>query len=203
MSGKVKASLSFTKEQWLEMSKIALVLIVIAAVVALMLSAVNEITAPRIAAQKELQVKAAMEAVLPADSYEKIENLADVCPDPVVTEAYRAIKGGECVGYCVKTAPSGFGGAIEMVVGIEAGESLKVSRAHIVSMAETPGLGTKTREAAFIDQFAGKTSGVSVGSGENQVSAVAGATVSSKAVTSGVDAALRCGELVKGAGNNG
>lgn len=202
MSGK---ALSFSKEQWLEMSRIALVLVVIAAVVSLMLSAVNEICAPRIAAQKEQAVKDAMAVVLPADDYVRVENLAELCADPNVTEAYKALKGDEISGYCVKVAPSGFGGAIEMVVGID-GEG-KVSRVHIVSMSETPGLGTKAKDAAFLDQFGGKVAGVTaIGSGEpkeNEISAIAGATVSSKAVTSGVSSALTAAELIKGAANNG
>lgn len=207
MSSKVKASLSFTKEQWFEMSKIALILVAIAAIVALMLSGVNEITAPRIAAQKEQAVKEAMSAVLPAEDYVKVENLSDICPDEVVLEAYTAKSAGKDVGYCVKVAPSGFGGQIEMVVGIEPGEALKVSRVHIVSMAETPGLGTKTKDAAFLDQFAGKTAGVEAvansAAKDNQISAIAGATVSSKAVTSGVASALSAAEMIKGAANNG
>ncbi len=207
MSSNVKASLSFTKEQWFEMSKIALVLVAIAAIVALMLSGVNEITAPRIAAQNEQAVKEAMSAVLPADNYVKVDNLADICADTTVVEAYKAQSAGNDLGYCVKVAPSGFGGEIEMVVGVELGEALKVSRVHIVSMAETPGLGTKTKDAAFLDQFAGKTSGVeAVSNGtanENQISAIAGATVSSKAVTSGVASALSAAEMIKGAANNG
>ncbi len=198
-------ALSFTKEQWFEMSRIALILVAIAAVVALMLSAVNEICAPRIAAQKEQAVKDAMSVVLPADDYSKVENLADLCADPNVTEAYKALKGDVLLGYCVKVAPTGFGGAIEMVVGIDA--EGKVSRVHIISMAETPGLGTKTNDASFLDQFGGKTAGVTAtGSSEvkeNEISAIAGATVSSKAVTSGVSSALTAAELIKGAANNG
>jgi len=204
MSEKTSA-LSFTKEQWLEMSRIALILVAIAAVVALMLSAVNEITAPRIAAQKEQAVKDAMAVVLPAEDYQAVENLQNICADPIVTEAYKAQSGGADVGYCIKVSPSGFGGAIEMVVGIDT--EGKVSKVHIVSMAETPGLGTKTKDASFLDQFGGKTAGVAAiangEAGENQISAIAGATVSSKAVTSGVSSALSAAELIKGAANNG
>lgn len=200
-----KSALSFTKEQWFEMGRIALILVIISAVVALMLSAVNEITAPRIAAQNEQAVKDAMAAVLPAEDYIAVDNLADVCADPVVTAAYKAVSGGADAGYCVKVAPSGFGGEIEMVVGIDA--EGKVSRVHIVNMSETPGLGTKAKDASFLDQFGGVSSGVTAASngqvGDNQVSAIAGATVSSKAVTSGVASALTAAELIKGAANNG
>lgn len=198
-------ALSFSKEQWFDMSRIALILVAIAAVVALMLSAVNEICAPRIAAQKEQAVKDAMSLVLPAEDYSKIDNLSELCADPIVTEAYTALNGSDVAGYCVKVAPLGFGGAIEMVVGIDAED--KVTRVHIISMAETPGLGTKTNDAAFLDQFGGKVAGVTATGStepkENEISAIAGATVSSKAVTSGVSSALTAAELIKGAANNG
>ena len=202
-----KFSLSFTKAQWLEMAKTASVLVAIAAIVALLLSGVNEVTAPRIALMNEQATKDAMAAVLPADDYRKIDKLNEICADPIVSEAYTALKANEKIGYCIKVAPQGFGGKIEMVVGIEAGDELKVSRVHIVSLSETPGLGTKVQDDAFIEQFEGKKTGVkavsSSATGENEISAIAGATVSSKAATSGVAAAMSAAEMIKGAENNG
>lgn len=208
-----KSAMSFDKAQIMQMSKIALILLAITAVVALMLSAVNEITAPRIAAQKEQAVKLAMSEVLPADEYIAAENLAEVVADPIVTDVYRAVKGGETVGYCVKVAPSGFGGAIEMVVGVDA-QGSAAGKVHIVNMSETPGLGTKAKDASFLDQFAGRSADQLTvkanGAGEDEISAVTGATVSSKAVSSGVKSAVNAAKSVvasdansqKGAENN-
>lgn len=183
------------------MLRLALILFGITAVVALLLSTVNEVTKGPIARQKEAQVHSAMAQVLPAESYEKIENLEQFGLDEIVLEVYVAKNGDEQAGYCVKTAPPGYGGTIEMITGVDMEGT--VTKVNIVSMSETAGLGTKTNDASFLDQYSGKGLGVTVTTSsspkENEVSAIAGATVSSKAVTTGVAAAVGAVNTIKGA----
>lgn len=184
------------------MVKLALILFAITAIVALLLSTVNEVTKGPIAAQKEAAFNSAMSKVMPADSYEKIENLSDYKLDETVREIYIANKADKQVGYCIKTAPRGFGGEISMIVGVDM--EGKVTQVNIVSMSETPGLGTKAKDDAFLGQYSGKSNDVAVTTSsspkENEISAITGATVSSKAVTVGVQAALDAVNSIKEVG---
>ena len=68
--------------------------------------------ADTIAAQTAQKAEAARRQVLEAEYYEPM----DVPEGSGVTEAYRA---GE-LGYVVRVSPNGFGGAIDMMVGISA-----------------------------------------------------------------------------------
>lgn len=90
--------------------------------------------------------------------------------------------------YAFEVAPKGYGGEISMVVGISS--TGEVTGVAIIRMSETPGLGTKTNDPNFLNQFIGKRAGVSIGKGSNNIDAITGATVSSRAVTSGVSEAL-------------
>ena len=65
----------------------------------------------------------------------------------------------------------------------------------VTSIAETPGLGMKVQEESFYSQFAGKlvdTFNVvkNPPAADNEIEAISGATISSKAMANGVNAAL-------------
>ena len=166
--------------------RLTFTLLLICAVVAGILAAVNSITAPIIAASKEAKTQAAIEAVLPGGGQET--TFQD--DTGLVTKAYAGENG-----YAIQVAPSGFGGAITMMVGIDKnGEVLGIS---IISHAETPGLGAVASQdtdkgVAFRDQFVGMVSGITIGGGENQVDSLSGATISTQAIVDGVNAALDC-----------
>lgn len=168
--------------------RLTFTLLIICAVVAGILAAVNAITAPIIAASKEAKTQAAISAVLPGGG-DKID-FAGADDSGMVLEVYASD-----AGYAVKVAPSGFGGAITMMVGIDnEGNVLGIS---VISHAETPGLGAVASQntdkgVAFRDQFVGLVSGITIGSGENQIDSLSGATISSQAIVDGVNAALAC-----------
>ena len=168
--------------------RLTLTLLLICAVVAGILAAVNSITAPIIAASKEAKTQAAISAVLPGGG-EKID-FAGADKTGMVLEVYASE-----TGYAVKVAPSGFGGAITMMVGIDTeGKVLGIS---IISHAETPGLGAVAaantdKGTDFRNQFAGLIAGITIGDGDNQIEAISGATISSQAIVDGVNAALDC-----------
>ena len=82
----------------LSMLRLALILLGITAVVALLLSAVNEITKDPIAQQKEQALSAAMAQVLEAQEYEPVEALEQYGLDEIVTAVYAAKKDGALVG---------------------------------------------------------------------------------------------------------
>ena len=168
--------------------RLTVTLLAICAFVALALAGVNTITKDKIAANKAAKTTAALQQVLPGVT--NVTEVAFVDDTGMVSKVYQSESG-----YAVEVAPSGFGGAITMMVGINgAGEVTGIS---IISHAETPGLGAVAAAAtdkgvAFREQFAGLVSGITIGSGENQIDALSGATISSQAVVDGVNAALEC-----------
>lgn len=159
--------------------RIAGVLTLICSVIALLLAVVNMLTKDTIAANTEK---------------EKIEAISRIFGDVDDVEAYSAedhevylvmYKKG-VLGYTVTVKPQGYGGEIEMLVGIEPGGS--VVGIEIISMSETPGVGSRVKsDPDFLPQFKGMTGTLTVG---DNVDAISGASISSKAVTSGVNEAL-------------
>ena len=163
--------------------KLAVILFAFAAVVAIALGLVNKITQERIETFAEEKAAAAMRAVLPADSYPRVEGSAGEKID-LVKEIYAA--GGN--GWVVMVTPSGFGGEIEMAVGVD--KSGAVTGVSIVSMSETSGLGANAKRESFRSQYIGKSGGVALKKQGGEIDALTGATVTSTAVTKGVNAAL-------------
>lgn len=171
------------------------ILFAITAVVALLLAFTNDVTEQKIAENTEKEQTAARQEVMAdAAEFEKIETgLAEQAVP--VKEIYAAKDAsGELIGYCVSVSPNGFGGAIEIMVGVKPDETL--TGIKIVSLSETPGLGSKAQEPKFKDQFDGKTvkdplSVIKSGTPkDNEVVAISGATITSNAVTEGVNAAV-------------
>ena len=155
-------------------------LLLISVVVAGLLGLTNHITADKIAAINEEKAAASMEEVLPADSYTELTYTGS---DPNVTAIYEAA--GQ--GYVVEVSPSGFGGAIDMMAGINsAGE---VTGLAIITHAETSGLGSKATDPEWQAQFAGATDIVSVTKDGGTIEAITGSTITSRAVCDGVNAA--------------
>jgi len=164
--------------------KLTVTLLGICAVVALLLGVVNSLTEPVIRKMQEEKTAAAMAQVLAADDYsEKAVSYENV------TGMYEAVRGGEVVGYVVEVTTNGFGGAINMVVGVDVNG--KVTGVSVIKDSETANLGTKvTRTQSVLDRFIGLGGNITVNSGENRFDGVTGATVSSKAVAAGVNTAL-------------
>lgn len=160
--------------------RLTLTLFLITTIVAGLLGLVNYVTADTIAEQIAQKAENAMRQVLEADGYEPL----DVPEDSAVTAAYRA---GDR-GYVVRVAPNGFGGAIDMMVGVDV--SGAVTGGAIVSQSETASLGANCTREDFRAQFTGKTGTLSVSKDGGEIEALTGATVTSRAVTEGVNTAL-------------
>lgn len=167
-------------------ARVALTLFLITAVVAAALAGVNALTADRIAAVKAENTRRAIEAVLPGGG----EEIPFTDSTGTVTKVYASNSG-----YAVEVTPAGFGGAIDMMVGVD--REGKVLGIRIISHAETPGLGASaaSENAAgenFRAQFVGKEGTLAVTKDGGEIDALTGATVTSRAVTAGVNAALAC-----------
>ena len=167
--------------------RLALTLFIITAVVAACLAAVNGVTKPRIEAAKAAKTQQAIEAVLPGGG-EEVTGYTD--ETGTVSKVY-----GSDTGYAVEVSPSGFGGPITMMVGVSKdGQVLGIS---LVSQTETAGLGAvaaakTTAGEQFRGQYTGKTGTLAVTKDGGDIDAITGATITSRAVTSGVNAALAC-----------
>jgi len=169
--------------------RLAVTLLAICAAVALALAGVNAITKDRIAAiQAEKTQKAIAEVLFGATDVEEISFTDE---SGLISTVYKSD-----LGYAVEVTPtSGFAGAIKMMVGVS--HDGKVLGVSIISHAETAGLGAVAAENtskghAFRHQFQLLTGNISIGSGENQVDALTGATITSQAICDGVNAALAC-----------
>lgn len=104
---------------------------------------------------------------------------------------------GNIVGYVITVTEKGYGGQIQVMVGIDSDG--KVSGVSILSHNETPGLGAKTAEDEFLKQYKNLNSEAEVG---KDIVAVTGATISSKAVTRSVNAALNEYKNITGGNQN-
>lgn len=171
-------------------ARLILSLFVICLIVGVCLALANYYTKDQIAAASQQKMEAAMSAVLEADSYDQV----DYSGSDIVTAAYKA---GES-GWVVRVAPSGFGGAIDMMVGVD--NDGAVTGVAIIKMTETAGLGAKASDEAFIGQFVGKSGTVTVTKDGGEIDAITGATITSRAVSKGVTAALDAAESLKGVG---
>ena len=180
--------------------KTAVILFLITGIAALILAVVNNFTAPIIAENSAKKQAAAMQNVLKDAEFSE-ENLAENVDDPEISEIYKAQKDGSAAGYVVMVNPNGYNGAISMVVGIDA--EGKVSGIDIISQSETAGLGANCVKDEFKDQFVGKSGEISVVKNDpkdNEIDAITSATITSKAVTSGVNKALAAAEMLEEAG---
>ena len=168
-------------------------LCVICVVVAGILAFVNSVTEPVIALNEQKEFESAMTEVLPgAESFERIEEFSFTTDLTGVTlnSFYKA----DCGFVVSTTCNEGYGGDINVMVGIN--NDFTVNRIKIMSMSETAGLGAKAGEEEFWVQYGGLKSGIGVVKNnggkpkDNTVSAISGATVTSKAVTKAVNLAL-------------
>ena len=172
--------------------KLGVTLFAICAVAALVLGVTNNITAPVI---EERNIQASNEArkivLSEADEFKELDGMNS----DIVLEVYEGIKDGQVIGYTIKTSSKGYGGAIELMVGIS--KDGKITGVEIGNHSETPGLGSKATEPMFKNQYVDKDVLNSLlvvkgsANNDNEISAISGATITSNGVTNGVNAAMK------------
>ena len=159
-------------------------LFVICLVITMALGFTNLLTVDKIAALEKKTQDEAMSTLLPADEYAEIEQNKSFC----------AVKGGETIGYIFITGQKGYGGEIRVMTAVNLDGSVKAVTV-LAAGDETPGLGQNVTKDTFLAQYAGHFGGIEVvkngaDSSLNQINAVTGATISSKAATGAVNEAL-------------
>ena len=163
--------------------RLSLTLLLITSVVAVALAGVNKITGPAIEKLNAEKTQAAIEAVLPGGGEE-----VDFPATALVSKVYASE-----TGYAVEVTPAGFDNTITMMVGVD--KEGNVLGIDVVSHTETAGLGAVADAAtpagvSFRAQFVGMSGAVSVTKDGGEVEAITGATITSRAVCDGVNAAL-------------
>lgn len=170
-----------------DIGKMGGILFVIAAICSGLVAFASELTKEPIAAQKLAAKNAAMQEVLPyADHFEEIES------SEILEEVQIGTKDGQQVGYAIRVISKGYADPIEIMVGIS-NEGV-VEGIKILASAETPGLGDNASDPSFTDRFKGKDTMLTVSTGpsvgDDEIAAITGATVTSVAVTDGVNKAI-------------
>jgi len=163
--------------------RLALTLLAITGVVAVCLAGVNMVTAPAIDALNAQKTQEAIEKVLPGGG-----EAIDFPETALVSTVYASE-----TGYAVEVTPGGFDNTITMMVGVDkSGSVLGIS---VISHTETAGLGAVAAAGtpageAFRNEFVGASGSVSVTKDGGEVDAITGATITSRAICVGVNAAL-------------
>ena len=180
--------------------KNTLVLTIITLIAGFALGLVYESTKDPIAQAHDAAKKEAWQAVFPEadlDSFEQVEVDQKAAGEVVKGLGVNATIDEVCKvgedGYVITaTDKEGYGGDIRVTVGIKADGT--VNGVSILSISETAGLGMKATEPAFYEQYQGKQAEkfyVSKDGGDGEpIDALSGATITSRAMTGAVNAAL-------------
>jgi electron transport complex protein RnfG len=159
-----------------------LTLVVFLSVVSLTL--MDQMTREKILAAQQTEIQEMLSTLFPSletFTYDEGSGQYTILKDSVVIGQARMLQAG------------GYGGAIDILVGIEPDGRLRGIR--IISQQETPGLGAKISESAFLDQFVGvAVSELNLRRDGGSIDAITGATISSRAVVQALKATLRGSE---------
>ena len=148
---------------------------------ALLLSYVYSFTQPKIEADQKAKLALVLKTVLP-----QAEEFLPVIPDTL----WFGVSGTDTVGVVFKVWPRGYGGPIELTVGVDR-DLLITGLIPGDDLKETPGLGLKIRDAWFKEQFIGKDEkAAQLKQDGGDIDAITAATISSRAVASGVSEGL-------------
>lgn len=193
--------------------KDAMILTLITLVAGGVLGLVYEITKEPIAKQQEMAKQEAYKSVFEdADSFEVCveegdgelaaylsENGFEAQTINEVMEAKDA--SGETLGYAINlTTSEGYGGDITFSMGVR--EDGTLNGISILTISETAGLGMNATKDEFKNQFQNKQAEAfevtkTGAAADNQINAISGATITSNAVTKGVNSGLCAFEYVK------
>lgn len=184
-----------------------IILTVISVIAVALLALVNQITAEPIA-QAEVNQKAEVYKVVytDSDSFAEIDNAEQMIANSESLLADKGLGGckivdvlaandasGKTEGYIIAaTSNAGYGGEIQIAIGIKDG---KLTGFSSISNNETAGLGSKCSEPEFTEQFKGKAASLltfskSGASSDTEIDAISGATITTNAVTQAVNAAI-------------
>lgn len=164
--------------------QIAINLIITCLVSGLILGLVYYFTAPIAAEKKEISKQESMRSLVSdADNFKAV---------PDKDQWFTAEKDGKIIAYVVPGESKGYGGEIKMLVAVKPdGEVIDY---NITTSNETPGLGDNASKEPFRNEFKGKKEAnltvTKDASDKDDIQAMTGATISSRAVTLAVKNAV-------------
>ena len=165
-----------------------LCLLTICFVCSALLAGVNVLTRGPIEKGRVAKVEKAVAAVLPQCNI--VSERQEIEVDGVRYGYYAARQDADFVGCAIESSTIGFGGVLSLMVGIAADGS--ISGTQVLSHTETPGLGAKSQaDPTWITQYAGQAADgtLQVTKDGGTINAITGATITSRAVTDGVNTA--------------
>ena len=174
--------------------KLALVLLAVAAVIALVLGAVNEVTKEPIQKHQEEKRNAAYAAVMPGEenTYEEIDagSYTNDASNTITKLSVAKDASGNEIGYVAETTFSGAQGMITMVIGLD--NDLTCTGIGITKHSETSGLGAKAADPndPFTQSMKGLTDGAKLAKDSGTVAAISGATLTSRAVVTEIQTVI-------------
>lgn len=173
-----------------ETIKLGLILLVISVVSAGVLAVSNNLTKDQIAAQAMAGSIAALDEIFGEGKEFKYSEKQDAIieSNPAVVEVFEAYEGESLVGYAIKSITKGFAGDVMILTGFSTDSQVLGMR--VLEHGETKGLGSRAADPEYTSLYVGKDA-----NSEVVVDSISGATVTSKAVLSGVNAAR---EIFKG-----
>ena len=161
------------KNFWKQAFPMVLLTIVVAVCVSI-LAYVDSVTREKISAQEDEAVKTMLTEMFPEMSRYDFKD-----------EIYTIYSNGDRVGYAFLAIGKGYGGDINILVGLT--DESTVKGIKIVSQEETPGLGTRIAEPVFTTQFAGiDINNVALSRNGGEIDAITSSTISSSAVVEAV-----------------
>lgn len=163
---------------WSSVLKPAVVLVVICAIVGFLLGTVNNLTLPTIMANREARAWATYSSLIPEAS----DFVALECDVPGVTACMEAADGR---GFAITAQAKGYSSQVPMAVAFD--DEGVITNVIGMDNTETPGLGTKVKDAAFTDQFIGRAAEPMT---LDDIDAITGATISSKAALAALNEAI-------------
>ncbi len=172
-----------------------LVLTVTAVIIGGVLAGAYQKFYPKIEANRIAEEKRAIFAVLEgAENYEIIEREIDGKKGKEIVKIFKGLTAaGNLVGYAFIAEGPGFQAKIKMMVGLNF-EFKKLLGMKVLEQLETPGLGNKIVKEKFTDQFQGLAFTPKIEylknkkpEKDNQIQAITGATISSKAVVNAIN----------------
>ena len=169
---------------WDDLLKPVVVLLCIALAAAALLGFVNSKTDPIIKENARIKAEQTRSAVLPgAKGFEEIEGNFAVLD---IDSAYKETSG---LGYVLTSSQKGYGGDVVVTVGLDPSGKIVGISADVKT--ETQGVGSKTGEAKYLDQYLGQSGKTA------SVDTLTGATYSSNAIRNSVNAILAAFEQIK------
>ena len=151
-----------------------IILTVVVAICVTALTFTESITRDKIKAQEEQKIQNMLSTIFP-----------DMSRYDFTNDIYTIYSDGAKVGYAFLAVGKGYGGDINILVGLK--DETTIKGITIISQSETPGLGSRIAESSFTNKFIGlNIEDVALRKEGGQIDAITGSTISSKAVIDAV-----------------